>query len=310
MYEKSFIGEAIKRSATTDLNRRRMFTMVGIAGAGAAAATLAGGTVADAATKVDDPSVLNFALNLEYLEAEFYLRAATGSGLTSADIGGTGKPGAVSGGKKVPFTSKVNQGYADEIANDERTHVRFLRKALGKYAVARPAISLDAAFNAAAVAAGVADSNGKFDPFANETNFLLGAFLFEDVGVTAYKGAAGLIANKTYLSAAAGILAVEAYHAGAIRTLLTGLAETTAGPSLMDVVKKISDARDSLDGSTNLDQGIGSMGHVNLTPTDNNAIAFGRTPGQVLNVVYLNPKPVKKGGFFPAGVNGAVNTSA
>jgi hypothetical protein len=130
----------------------------------------------------------------------------------------------------------------------------------------------------------------------------LAAFLFEDVGVTAYKGAAPLIHNKTYLDAAAGILSVEAYHAGLVRGSLYER-------SLGKLANKISAARDSLDGKSNDDKGLyGSQG-LTLIPADKNAIAFGRTPARVLNVVYLNPKSVNKGGFYPRGVNGAVTTS-
>ena len=48
---------------------------------------------------------------------------------------------------------------------------------------------------------------------------------------------------------------------------------------------------------------------INITPADDNAIAFSRSPDRVLNIVYLNPEPVEKGGFFPEGVNGDVRRS-
>ena len=314
MYEKQFITQAVQRSATTEVDRRKLFTMLGIAGAGAAAATVVGGSAAnatpvDATSDATDAAVLNFALNLEYLEAEFYLRAVYGHGLDDKDADGDlGRPGKAHGGHKVPFKSKTVAKYALEIAKDEREHVRFLRAALGNSKVARPTITLDAAFTAAARAAGVIGAHQKFDAFKNDTNFLLGAFLFEDVGVTAYKGAAGLLTNKTYLGAAAGILAVEAYHAGAVRTTLYSEAEKT--PALFGIVQKLSNARDSLDGPSDDDQGIRHGNAANLVPTDKNSIAYGRTTGQVLNIVYLNPKSVSKGGFYPNGVNGVVRQSA
>jgi hypothetical protein len=309
-FSKAFVREAINRSAENDVDRRRFLRAAGLTGLGVAGVATAGVLTSGAAFadpeddgSATDAAVLNFALNLEYLEAEFYLRGVFGEGLKDKQIDGTGKLGEVTGGRQVKFESKLAEQYAREIANDERAHVDFLRAALGDAKVARPAIDLEGAFSAAAAAAGLIKPGETFDVFANEDNFLLGAFVFEDVGVTAYKGASPLVTNKTFLEAAAGILAVEAYHAGLVRTVLLskGL-EVPAGA--------ISDARDSLDGDTDLDQGIvDENGDGNIVPTDANGIAFSRTPGQVLNIVYLNPASVTSGGFFPNGVNGAVNAS-
>ena len=261
---------------------------------------------------VTDVDVLNFALNLEYLEAQFYSYAATGAGLPASMLGGAGAQGAVSGGRQVSFTDPLVRQYAKEIAADEVAHVKFLRDQLGSSAVAQPAIDVSAmstgAFSAAAQAAGLISPGQAFDPYASDENFLLAAFIFEDVGVTAYKGAAPLITNKTYLEAAAGILAAEAYHAGLIRTVL--YRKGVAAPALRTSADKISDARDSLDGATDLDQGISPVGSAsNIVPADANGIAFSRTPGQVLNIAFLTTQAKTAGGFFPSGVNGKLLTS-
>ncbi len=263
---------------------------------------------------IGDADILNFALNLEYLEAQFYSYAATGAGLASSKLTGTGTQGAVIGGRKVNFTDPIVAAYANEIAGDEIAHVDFLRAQLGASAVAQPAIDVggtdpNGAFSSAARAAGLVGAGVAFDPYASDENFLLGAFIFEDVGVTAYKGAAPLIASKAFLEAAAGILAAEAYHAGLIRTVLYRKGIQT--PSLRTSADRISDARDSLDGTSDLDQGISPIGNAsNIVPTDANGLAYSRTTGQVLNIAYLNKMAVTRGGFFPSGVNGKINMSA
>ena len=296
--------------------------MAGIgAGAGATAAVaLAAGcsssstttatTAPATGTAVTDLDILNFALSLEYLGAEFYLNALTGSGVGSADAGSS--PGTVTGAAMVPgLAASVYAGIAADFAQDELGHVRFLRSAItaaGGTPVSRPAIDFGVGFQGIATAAGL----GTFNAFASPATFLLGAFSFEDVDVTAYTGAAPLISAAANLNAAAGIQAIEAYHAGSIRTSIVAYdvinPPTGSALSLTAQANAIQTVRATLGGG--METTLSSTGIVAATST--NAIGYARTTDEVLHIVYGagGGAGLSKGGFFPSGINGTITTTA
>ncbi len=191
------------------------------------------------------------------------------------------------------------------LAIDEQKHVVDIRTLLGTIGgqpVAKPAIDLPDSFNLAARLAGLGNS---FDPFASELNFLIGSYIFEDVGVSAYHGASPLIASPTVLSYAAGIYAVEGYHAGAIRTFLNQMGKGAATQAISDVRKAAGHASDDY-GVAAGPGGMGPAGNTSIVLDDALGMAFARSFRQVLNIVYLNPNNAASGGFFPAGVNGPI----
>lgn len=279
---------------------RRRLLQLGLGATLASSAGFAPLSRADEPTDIMDEDIFQFALNLEYMEAEYYLRGTTGQGIDDSDVGA--EAGPVTGGNRVSFDTPAIGEFMREVAENELAHVRFYRKTLGDQAVPRPAIDFDAGFTAVAKAAGLGEN---FDPFGNEMNFVLGGMLFEDVGVTAYAGAATVLRNKDFLAAAAGILAVEAYHMGMARSTLYRM-----GEQAWEAANMVSDARDKIDGSEDKDQGIQMDGEANFVPSTPDAIAFTRTPQEVLHIVYLTDQTgASKGGFYPNGMNGKIKST-
>ncbi len=356
--ETRFLDEVI-------LSRR---TLLAGSAAMAAASLMPHKAAAQAAVaSYSDNDILNFALNLEYLEANFYYLAAFG---TTVDVGnasstaagapvlgingvsGSNTAGSTSGvvanagitgapalsTYKVPFASPVLAAYAVETAIEEGKHVMLLRSALGAAAVSQPAINLTPGlFDTLAGLAGVPSTLRPFNPYANEGFFLLGAYIFEDVGVSAYHGAAPLITGKTtILPVAAGIHAVEAYHAGLIRYsiivadaagtyatagalgMVTGMLSAfrnTAAQAKPQVPANPLDPNPDDYGTANQmvmlnsTTAVAATQIVNAGPASSSApaISFGRTTSQVLNIVTAggaNTGAKATGGFFPSGLNG------
>jgi hypothetical protein len=326
-------------------SRRKMLTLGVSSLAGLALG--AGAKSAKAAPAYTDADILNFALNLEYLEANFYYLATFGTtidkpnaasmaaGAPAITLSGTvGTAGTVSGGSQVPFTTTQVASYAIETAVEEGKHVQLLLTALGSSAVAQPAINLGTSFPALATAAKIPGGSG-FSPYANDDAFLVGAYVFEDVGVTAYHGAASLLTSSANLITAAGILAVEAYHAGLVRTTINYIDPTGASVAgytnlistlraelsqagLLGAAPSAYDANPDDFGLATFSVSLGSGANTTatrITDADStNVIAFARNTTQVLNIVTgggavngtVAVSPAT-GVFFPAGMNAGPN---
>lgn len=281
MAKHSLIEEVVERAP----NRRSLLKKIGMASAALTAAVAADGIKLNAQSSTPSVvDVLQFALNLEYLEAEFYTTATMGKTIDQVGIGisGTGNTGPTTGWSQVNFSnSLVYTGtVASQIANDERNHVTLLRTALsgaGVTPIAKPPINLNAL--------GIG--------FANELQFLTLARVFEDVGVSAYGGAAQLstVTSSAYIGTAALILAAEAEHVSNIRLQVARLAVPTTALDGVDIIPPPS-------------------GTYFFSINPSTGLSATRTPGQVLYLVYGNVANATSGGFFPDGVNGNLNMSS
>ncbi len=207
-------------------------------------------------------------MNLEYLEAEFYCVSTYGATLLELGIiSESDQTGPTTGGKMVPGFGNLPEAYvASSLRKDEITHVNLLRSLLDTDAAKKPAINLDALGYG----------------FNNINEWLKLARQFEDVGVSAYLGAAQFFSQPSYIARSSTIASAEAQHSGMLRMLC-----------IMNGV--VSPAVDSLD-----------VPPVPEMPfdLDSNSLGIPRTAAQVLNILYAGG--TCSGGFFPQGLNGTI----
>ena len=203
--------------------------------------------------------VLNFALTLEYLEAEFY-------------VTGVGTSGLIPATDLAIFTT---------IRDHEVAHVNFLKGALGSAAVAKPTFDFSA---------GNGSNQGPFaDVFSNYATFKAVAQAFEDTGVRAYKGQApALQPYDAFLQAALTIHSVEARHAAEVRRLRGNFSE--ASPNEGWITRNLTDIPGTAPvyaGEENTNQGGVDVTAITSVGLDEVTEAFDEplTKAQVLAIV-------------------------
>ena len=305
------MAEDLSETATETSSRRNMLGLSGKS-VGAAAALAAAGIAlnmrgARAATPTP-AQIFSFALNFEYLGAEYYLRAVTGQGLPTTLTGGSSGNVIAPTNPIVPFQTPAVAGFAIRLASDEAAHVNFIRAVLGAAAPAEPTIDLGVgptnSWSVLAQAAGLVGAGGVFNPYENEVTFLLGAYVLEDVCVTALAGAAALLVGTgtANIESAAGLLGVEGAQAGCIRGYLAQIGGDTATDAISALRAKLS--------------GVGDVGTdynsnpYNILDGNVQAQVFDRTPQQILNIAYGKAGTgITSGGFFPNGVAGSITST-
>jgi hypothetical protein len=276
--------EVLSHLLGESLNRRSVLKKLGMAAVAAAGATVSGTRVLEAQSPLVMADLLQFTLNLEYLESEFYTMATQGMRIEElgVPIDGQGTLGETVGGRRVHFRRlrRFSSAIAFELAANERAHVLLFRNTLeqlGITPVAKPAMNLEPTGT----------------EFNDEVNFVIAARRFEELGSSLGAGAAAnpLINTTPFIATLGRLIGVEAQHVGNLRLQIAELEIPLAPLDGADIVPYPSFGGQAFSVNSN-----------GLTAT--------RTPGQVLYHAYGEVANATAGGFYPNGVNGVINMSS
>lgn len=192
------LGEQLRDYPEIGSSRRGFLEGAAKAGGGALALSLTGaGAAAATETSQSDIDILNYALTLEKLEAEFYIHGQemfTEQEFERTDIA------ELFAADTLQFST---YNFFDAIRNHEQAHVDVLTETIEDLG-GEPVSGLEFEF-----------------PFETANEYVGLARTFENLGVAAYAGVAPQIENDELLAAALSIHSVEARHAGYLNLLNT-----------------------------------------------------------------------------------------
>ncbi|XP_054820734.1 ferritin-like catalase Nec2 [Prosopis cineraria] len=265
-----------------------------------------------------DNDFLEFPLNLEFLEAEFFLYGALGFGLDAIDPK-LAQGGPLPSGAKLANLDPLTKDIILQFGYQEVGHLRaILSKVKG---FPRPLLNLSSeAFATIMDNAFGKPLNPPFDPYANSINYLLASYVIPYVGLTGYVGAMHLLQTETAKELVAGLLGVESGQDAVIRTLLYEHKDELVHPyevSVAEFTNRISILRDKLGKTGIKDEGlvvandIGAEGKIsgNILAGDKYSVAYPRQPQEVLRIVYGSGDEHVPGGFHPKGGDGRIARS-
>ncbi|XP_030543325.1 desiccation-related protein PCC13-62-like [Rhodamnia argentea] len=262
-----------------------------------------------------DAELIHVAMNLEFLEAEFFLYGALGRGLDgiAPHLALGGPPPA--GGERANLDPLVRR-IIEEFGYEEVGHLRAIYTTVG--GIQRPLIDISAHKFAMMVDEALGHRLWPpFDPYLDTVNYLLASYLIPYVGLTGYVGVIPNLSNFTTKALVAGLLGVESGQDAVIRTLLYERALEKVAPydiTVAEFTNLFSILRNKLGMCGIKDEGIvvppvlgaEQRTETNVLSANKMSLSYPRTPQEVLRVVYGTGDEHVPGGFFPNGANGEI----
>ncbi|KAL9237493.1 hypothetical protein vseg_012032 [Gypsophila vaccaria] len=261
-----------------------------------------------------DIDLLEFALNIEYLEAEYFLNGALGHGLDNKTVPKLAGRGHLPIGPRKARLDPLVNSIIYQFGLQEVGNIRAIKRVVKGFP--KPKMNLSTTIFAEAI--NVAFGRPlmpPFDPYLSTLNYLIGCYMIPLLGVTTYIEMNAKVQSPKAQKLVGALLAVESGQDAVIRTLMYERRLQRVVPygiPLQDFTNNLSNIRNKLakvgirDEGLVVDPTLGAEGKsaLNILSLGEDSIPYSRTPAEVLRVLYSTGDEHRKGGFFPDGAGG------